>query len=347
METTRRVIPEWYDKRQMETELDSIVLGTLADWQDILDNKKEADDRAWGRALNTVLEDADRAFRPLLERVVREIELKAGPFIAVTSSFTATGGLRIALPDEVSDSLDRAMDSAAVLIDEARERLRNRAVELTHDQLGLVPDLAPFAPWRRPPADARQATERPKPRGAGSHLGASRTHFSWRAWLVVAGLFLLLSSIHTGAGHLSFNALLESIDSVKVERMPPNEATGSQGHHVLHAPFEKWWGLVCIVVLTAISYCSSLYAIVRSKNFELPPKDRRLARSLGIVISAVLVILLIASCILLTHGQPFDRVVVARCLGHLGSGIGLIVAFHIAEEMVMRFLGRYLRSTRR
>ncbi len=120
-----------------------------------------------------------------------------------------------------------------------------------------------------------------------------------------------------------------------------------QGHHVLHAPFEKWWGLVCIVVLTAISYCSSLYAIVRGKNFELPPKDRRLARSLGIVPPAKTGGPTLRELHPATRGNPSIAGGRLRCLGHLGSGIGLIVAFHIAEEMVMRFLGRYLRSTRR
>lgn len=321
--------------------MDSIVLGALAYWTNDLDEGGDAPDREWGDALNERLNTADQAFRLVLGKVVQEIETKAGPFIALKNGLTGASGIGIALTREVSDSLDRAMDGAVVLVDEARERLRNKCLRMAFERLNVVPIVAPFAPWRRLPAA-------PTPADPGYRRGvASLPRFTWRAWLLVAILFLLLSSIHTGAGYQSFNALVDSYDSLKQRQGhagSKGEIAGNQPVHVPHQPFEERWGLVSIVLLSAISYCATLYAIVRSRRHALPAKDRRLARRMGLAISAVLLLLLLASCILLTHGQDFDRILLARCIGHVGPGVGLLLAFHLAEEMVMRFLGRYLRS---
>ncbi len=347
METTRRVIPEWYDERRHEADLDAIVVAALAGWKNDLDECGEQDAAAWGELLGKRLRKADGFFKTLHGGVVQAIDELAVESMSVEGRIGGSGNLRVSLPDDMSDSLDRAFDGVWMRVNAARERLRNSAVRMAHEAYGVVPVLAPFVPWRRE-GPAQQAVV-PK----SSHDAAAR-RFSWRTWLVVAGLFLVLSSIHVGAGHVSYNALVESIDSVKVEQeralarkgggQEVKHEGGGAGGRVLHAPLEKELGFVFMVLLSAISYCASLYAIVRSKRHVLPRKDRQLARALGYAISGVLVILLVASCILLTHGQEFDRVMLAKCMGHLCSGIGLIAAFHVAEEMVMRFLGRYLRG---
>lgn len=148
-----------------------------------------------------------------------------------------------------------------------------------------------------------------------------RINFSRRNWLAVVLIFLVLNITHIGLGLIAYHTLSPEM--------------------VLdwHLKFT----VLLFLVLSALDYFFCVFALLTSETMQLPKEEAHSSSMMTKVMSAVQIIIVIASCIANWPTEGPIRKAVADCMAHLALGVGLIVYFYYVHHMVFNFLGRFLR----
>lgn len=148
-----------------------------------------------------------------------------------------------------------------------------------------------------------------------------RINFSRRNWLAVVVIFLIVNVTHIGLGLIAYHTIAPD----------------------MVIDWHLSMTVVFFLVLSALDYFFCVFALLTSETMQLPKEEAHSSSHMVKVMSAVLIVIVIASCIANWPEEGPIRKAIADCLAHLALGVGLILYFYHVHHMVFNFLGRFLR----
>lgn len=303
--------------------LEGITVMAKVSWMNELEANLGAPEPRLGQLLTKHFTESDKQYKALLDTKRASIVAEKEPFIRVAIRWNDTAPQGAYVLDDISDSMDRELALIDLSVDREREVLHswmiNKAFVTARVNLWSVK----FRPWyslRKD--DVTEENEKLQPTG-DSRFWRS---LSVQAWLLVAGVFVVLSSLHIWLGLYVYEAMLKDMNNSGTE----------------HSSSELQIVVFFYVVLSFISFMFSIYSLIKSNDKELSKRDEELSRKFTYVVSSVLAITLLATCFhVWPHGSTKNEAI-AHCAVHLAQGGGVIVIFHILHEQFFRFLSTYL-----